>query len=126
MRSQEREKTKCNKYNGDQLYVGGRQWDDNSFPKKKVTFCFNRPHNSDADVRSQGVGSSKDFEICGVLEKEPRSIGRTSYQADRHGYLPEVKIESLEQMPDRVNNKSARSAGTKKSEPNQWLAEDLI
>jgi hypothetical protein len=96
------------------------------FPRKKLTFRFNHPCNSDTDARSRGVGSSKDFEIHGVLEKEPRSIGRTSNQADRHCYLPKVKIESPEQMFDRVNNRSARSAGTKKSKPNQWSTEDLI
>jgi hypothetical protein len=106
--------------------VGGRRRDDDSFLEKKVIFCFNRPCNLDADARSRGVGSSKDFEIRGVLEKEPRSAGRTSYQADRHGYLPEVKIESPEQMPDRVNNRSAQSAGTKKSKSDQRSAEDLI
>jgi hypothetical protein len=74
----------------------------------------------------RGVGSSKDFEIRGVLEKEPRSAGRTSYQADRHGYLPEVKIESPEQMLDRVNNRNAQSVGTKKSKSDQRSAEDLI
>jgi hypothetical protein len=77
------------------------------FPRKKITFYFNCPRNPDADARSQGVGSSKDFEIHDILEKEPRSARRTSYQADWHGYLPEVKIESSEQMPDRVNNRSA-------------------
>jgi hypothetical protein len=82
MRRQEREKTECNKYNGDQLYVGARQWDNDSFPEKKVTFYFNRLCNPDVDARSQGVGSSKDFKIHCVLEKEPRSIGRTRYQAD--------------------------------------------
>jgi hypothetical protein len=78
------------------------------FPRKRVTFCFNRPRNKDVDTRSQGggVGSSKDFEIRGILKKEPRSTGCTSYQADRHGYLPEVKIESPEQMPGQVNNRS--------------------
>jgi hypothetical protein len=77
------------------------------FPRKKVTFCFNHPRNPDADARSQGVGSSKDFEIHGVLEKEPRPAGHISYQANRHGYLPEVKIESSAQMLDPVNNRSA-------------------
>jgi hypothetical protein len=96
------------------------------FPRKRVTFCFNLLRNPDADARSQGVGSSKDFEIQYVLEKEPISVRRASYQADQHGYLPEVKIESLKQMPDQVNNRSARSAGTKKSEPDQRSAEDLI
>jgi hypothetical protein len=119
MRRQERETTKCNECNGDQLYVGGRQRGDDSFPEKKVPFHFNRPCNLDADARSQGVGNSKGFEIHSILEKEPRPVGRTSYQADRHGYLPEVKIESSAQMPDRVNNGSARSAGTKKLEPEQ-------
>jgi hypothetical protein len=53
--------------NGDQLYVGGRRWGDDSFPEEKVTFCFNRLRNPDADARSRGVGNSKGFEICGVL-----------------------------------------------------------
>jgi hypothetical protein len=97
--------------------MDGRRWEDDSFPKKKITFCFNRPCNPDADERSRGVGSSKDFEIHDIIEKEPRSAGRTSYQADRHSYLPEVTIESAEEMPDRVNNRSTRSASTKKSEP---------
>jgi hypothetical protein len=74
----------------------------------------------------RGVGSLKDFKICGILEKEPRSAGRISYQADRDGYLPEVKIESPEQMLDRVNNRSARSSGTKKLKPDQRSVEDLI
>jgi hypothetical protein len=94
--------------------MGVRRWEDDSFPKKKTTFCFNRPRNSDMDMRSRGVGSLKDFEIHGVLEKEPRSTRHTSYQADRNSYLPKVKIEIAEQMPDWVNNRSARSAGTKK------------
>jgi hypothetical protein len=108
---------KCNKYNGDQLYVGGRRWKDDLFPEKKITFCFNRPRNPDADARSCGVESSNFFEICGILEKEPRSARRTSYQANRNSYLPKVKIESPKQMPDQVNNRSVPSAGTKKSEP---------
>jgi hypothetical protein len=47
--------------------VGGRRRDDDSFPEEIVTFCFNRPRNPDADARSRGVGSSKDFEIHGAL-----------------------------------------------------------
>jgi hypothetical protein len=66
------------------------------FPRKKITFCFNRQRDPDADSRSRGVGSSNDFEIHDVLKKELRSNGRTRYQADRHGYLPEVKIEITE------------------------------
>jgi hypothetical protein len=64
----------------------------------------------------RGVKSSKDFEIRGVLQKEPRPAGHISYQADRHGYLREVKIESSAQMPDRVNN---RSAWTVSQSPNR-------
>jgi hypothetical protein len=64
--------------------------------REKVTFCFNHPRNPDADAKSRGGGSSKDFEIRGIIEKEPRPIGRTSYQADRRGYLPEVKNRSSE------------------------------
>jgi hypothetical protein len=79
MRRQERETMECNNYNGDQLYMGGRRREDDSFLEKKIIFCFNRPRNLDADARSRGVGSSKDFEIYGVLEKEPRSARRTSY-----------------------------------------------
>jgi hypothetical protein len=77
-------------------------------------------------TRIRGVGSSKKFKICGVLKKESRSTGRTSQQADQHGYLPDVKIESPEWMPDRINNSGARSAVTEKLELNQWLAEDLV
>jgi hypothetical protein len=78
------------------------------FLRKKVTFYFNSPCSPDADARRRGVGSSKDFEIHGILEKEPRPTERISYQADRRGCLPEVKIESADQMPDRVNNRSAQ------------------
>jgi hypothetical protein len=46
-----------------------RQYDD-SFPKKNGPFHFNNPRNPDAELRSQMVESLKDFEICGVPEKE--------------------------------------------------------
>jgi hypothetical protein len=68
----------------------------------------------------------KKIEIRGVLKKEARSTGRTSHQADRHGYLPEVKMKILEQMSDQINNCSARSAVTEKVGFNQRLVEDLI
>jgi hypothetical protein len=77
----------------------------------------------------QGVGefgSSTDFEVHDVLEKEPRSNRPTNYHADRHGYLSEVKIEILEQMFDRANNSSDRPAVTENLGPNQRLAGDLI
>jgi hypothetical protein len=74
-------------------------------------------------IRGVGkFGSSKDFELCGVLKKEPRSNRPSSYQADRHGYLPEVKIEIPEQMPNHANNSSGRSAVTEILGPNQRLA----
>jgi hypothetical protein len=107
MRRQKRETTKCNECIGDQLYVGGRRWGDYSFLEKKITFCFNHPRNLDADARSRGVGSSKDFEICGILEKEPRPAGCTSYQADRHGYLPEVKIEVQNRCPIELTTEAS-------------------
>jgi hypothetical protein len=40
------------------------------FPRKKGPFHFNNPRNPDAESRSQKAGSLKDFEICGVPEKE--------------------------------------------------------
>jgi hypothetical protein len=40
------------------------------FPSKKMSFCFNNPRDPDAKLRSQKVGSLKDFEIRGILEKE--------------------------------------------------------
>jgi hypothetical protein len=98
--------TECNECNGNQLYVGGRRRGDDSFLEKKVTFRFNHPRNPDADVRSRGVGSSKDFEIHGVLEKVPRPAGRTSYQANQHGYLPKVKIEVQNRCPIRLTTEA--------------------
>jgi hypothetical protein len=86
-----------------------------------MIFYFNRPHDLDADSRSRGV-----WKFRGVFEKEPRSNGHTSYQVDRHGYLPEVKIEISEQMFNHTNNSSARSAIAEKLGSNQRLAGDLI
>jgi hypothetical protein len=40
------------------------------FSRKKGPFHFNNLCNPDAESRSQKVGSLKDFEICGVPEKE--------------------------------------------------------
>jgi hypothetical protein len=61
----------------------------------------------------------KKIEIHDVLKKESRFTGRTSHQADQHGYLFEVKVEIPEQMPDRIINSSARSAVTEKLGLNQ-------
>jgi hypothetical protein len=49
-------------------------------------------------------------------------LNKKSANPDRHGYLPEVKIEIAEQMPDRANNSSARSTVTENLGPNQRLA----
>jgi hypothetical protein len=76
--------------------------------------------------RVRKFGSSKDIEVRGILKKESRSNEPASCQADRHGYLPELKIEIPEQMLDRANNSNARSAVTKNLGPNQLLAGDLI
>jgi hypothetical protein len=41
-----------------------------------VPFRFNNPRNLDVESRSQKVGSLKDFEICGVPEKELPHTGQ--------------------------------------------------
>jgi hypothetical protein len=46
------------------------------FPRKKMHFYFNHPRDPDARPRSQKVESLKDFEVCGVPEKEPRHNGQ--------------------------------------------------
>jgi hypothetical protein len=53
-----------------QLYRRSRRQGDDSFPQKKVSFCFNHSRNLDAESRSQKDESLKDFEVCGVPEKE--------------------------------------------------------
>jgi hypothetical protein len=53
-------------------------------------FCFNHPCDPDVGLRSQKIGSLKDFEVRGVIEKQPTFNERRSYQSDRHGHLPEV------------------------------------
>jgi hypothetical protein len=54
MRRQEREKMECNKYNSDQLYVGGRRRDDDSFPEKKGNFLFQPPVQSERGCEESG------------------------------------------------------------------------
>jgi hypothetical protein len=46
------------------------------FSRKKMPFCFNHPCDLDARSRSQKGGSLKDFEVCGVPEKEPPHNGQ--------------------------------------------------
>jgi hypothetical protein len=57
---------------GAQLYMRNRQQCDNLFHQKKMSFCFNHPHNPVAELRNEKFGSSKYFEVHGVQEKEPR------------------------------------------------------
>jgi hypothetical protein len=61
------------------------------FPKKKMHFCFNHLHDPDARSRSQKVGSLKDFEVCGIPEKEPPHNRQKNYQLVWHDHLPDVK-----------------------------------
>jgi hypothetical protein len=77
-----------NEYSGAHIYTSGRRRGDDLFPLEKITFCFNHPRDPDADSRSWGVGSSKKFEIHGVLKKESRSTGCTSHQADHMVICP--------------------------------------
>jgi hypothetical protein len=109
--------TECNNYNGDQLCMGGRRREDDSFPEKKIIFCFNRPRNLDADARSQGVESSKDFEIRSVLEKESRSTRRTSYQARSEWLFARSKNrKSRTEAPDqRLPRSQSPISGRQKS-----------
>jgi hypothetical protein len=51
------------------------------------------------DQGSERFGSLKYFEIRGVLEKEPMSNGRRSYQSDRHNHLLEVSIKFWRRWP---------------------------
>jgi hypothetical protein len=60
------------------------------FPKKKMHFCFNHPCNLGMRSRSQKGRSLKDFEVCGVPEKELPHNGQKSYQPVRHDHLPNV------------------------------------
>jgi hypothetical protein len=63
------------------------------FPRKRCLSILTTRTIQTQDRGAKKIGSSKDFEVRGVLEKGPGSNGPNSYQADRHGYLPEVKRE---------------------------------
>jgi hypothetical protein len=73
-----------------QLYMCSRRQCDDSFPEKKISFCFNHPHDPDMGSRCRKVGSLKDFQVRGVLKKEPASNKQKSCQFIRHGHLPKV------------------------------------
>jgi hypothetical protein len=51
----------CNKYNSDQLYVGGRRRDDDSFPEKKGNFLFQPPVQSERGCEESGSWKFKKF-----------------------------------------------------------------
>jgi hypothetical protein len=94
------------------------------FPRKR---CFSVSTTRTIHTWDRGAEkfrSSKDFEVCDVLEKEPGSNRSNSYQADRHDYLPEVKRDIPVQLPNHAINDSARSALTRNLEPDQRLAYD--
>jgi hypothetical protein len=61
------------------------------FPKKRCLSVSTARIIQMRDRVAKKFGSSKDFEVHGVLEKEPGSNRPTSYQAGQHDYLPEVK-----------------------------------
>jgi hypothetical protein len=63
------------------------------FPRKRCLSVSTTHTIRTWDRGAKKFRSLKDFEVCDVLKKEPGSNGPSSYQADRHGYLPEVKGE---------------------------------
>jgi hypothetical protein len=63
------------------------------FPRKEMHFYFNHPRDLNARSRSQNVGSLKDFEVCGIPEKEPWHNGQKAINSFDH--LPEEKKEVL-------------------------------
>jgi hypothetical protein len=58
-----------------QLYRRSRRQGDDSFPKKGA-FLFQQPVHSGHGIEEPKEGSLKDFEICGVPEKEPPHNGQ--------------------------------------------------
>jgi hypothetical protein len=46
------------------------------FPRKKVSFCFNHPHDPDTESRSQKVNNLKDFKVHEVPKMEPLHNGQ--------------------------------------------------
>jgi hypothetical protein len=44
----------CNNYNGDQLCMGGRRREDDSFPEKKDNFLFQPPAQSERGCEESG------------------------------------------------------------------------
>jgi hypothetical protein len=93
------------------------------FPKKKMHFCFNHPHDPDARSRSQKVGSLKDFEVCGIPEKEPPHNRQKKLSTCLARSFARCKKESSYISADRVISSSqvtcykpsVRLEGVKKS-----------
>jgi hypothetical protein len=50
-----------NVLSGARLYMHNRRQYDDSFPQKKISFCFNHPRNPDVESRSQKVWEFKIF-----------------------------------------------------------------
>jgi hypothetical protein len=62
-----------------------------------MTFYFNHPRDTDARSRGQKVGSLKDFELCGIPEKEPWHNRQKVINPFDH--LPEVKRKFWHECP---------------------------
>jgi hypothetical protein len=63
------------------------------FPRKR---CLSVSTICTIWMRDRGFekfGSSKDFDVRDILNKEPGFNEHNSYQANWHSYLPEVKRE---------------------------------
>jgi hypothetical protein len=54
-----------------QFYMRSRRQCDDLLYKKKMSFCFNHPHNPNARSMTKKFGSLKDFEVHGIHKKEP-------------------------------------------------------
>jgi hypothetical protein len=75
---------------GTQLHRRNGWQCDNSFPQKKLPFCFNHPRDPDVGLRSLKVGSLKDFDVHNIIKKEPASNRQRSHLSDQQDHLPEV------------------------------------
>jgi hypothetical protein len=58
------------KLSGAQLYMHNKRQCDDSFPQKKMHFCFNHLRIPVMGSRSQKVGGLKYFEVHSIQEKE--------------------------------------------------------
>jgi hypothetical protein len=63
------------------------------FPRKRCLSILTTHTIRTRDRAAKKFGCLRDFEVRGILKKEPGSNGPNNYQADRHSYLLEVKRE---------------------------------